>query len=48
MACGYGFVTHVLTEKGYNVNAFDISKECISSAKEEAVTLNQKPEKFPY
>ncbi len=46
MACGYGFVTHVLTEKGYNVNAFDISKECISSAKEEAVNLNQKPENF--
>ena len=46
MACGYGFVTHVLTEKGYNVNAFDISKESISFAKEEAVNLSQNPEIF--
>ncbi len=46
MACGYGFVTHVLTEKGYNVNAFDISKESISSAREEALNLSQKPEIF--
>ena len=46
MACGLGFVTHVLVEKGYLVNAFDVSEEAISSAKETAVNLNQNPDIF--
>lgn len=46
MACGLGFVTHTLTKKGYDVSAFDISKEAINSAKKVAVDYRQNPKKF--
>ena len=46
MACGYGHVTHVLAKKGYNVEAFDISKSAISSAKIEAINERENPDKF--
>ena len=46
MACGLGFVTHTLVEKGYSVSAFDISEEAISTAKKSAITLKQDPENF--
>ncbi len=39
MACGLGFVTHTLTKKGYDVSAFDISKEAINSAKKSGCRL---------
>ena len=46
MACGYGFVTHALTKKGYNVEAFDVSKNAISRAKIEAINEGENPDKF--
>ena len=46
MACGLGFVSHTLTKRGYDVSAFDISKEAISSAKIVASDYKQDPNKF--
>lgn len=46
MACGLGFVTHVLANKGYNVEAFDISDKAIGTAKNLASELGQNSKKF--
>jgi len=46
MACGIGFVSHVLIKKGFDVKSFDISKEAINYAKNIAENLNQDPERF--
>ena len=46
MACGLGFVSHTLTKRGYDVSAFDISKDAINSAKIVAADYKQDPNKF--
>ena len=46
MACGLGFVSHTLAKKGYDVSAFDISKEAINSAKNVALDCGQDPNNF--
>ena len=46
MACGFGYVCHVLSKKEYVTTGFDISKEAIKIAKNKAAQLNQNQDNF--
>jgi ubiquinone/menaquinone biosynthesis C-methylase UbiE len=46
MGCGLGFVSHILSKKGYSVKAFDISKDAINSAKNVAENLSLNKDNF--